>query len=393
MQISQISDRVEQLACAWEQFKSVNDSRLASLEKKNSYDPLDLEQLRKINIELDDQKSRINQMETAVSRPELGLVDHKQLCQHHKSFSNYLRKGAIHELAQLEQKSLSTTSDADGGYLISTQMSKQITTDIRANSPLRQLVQVEEISSDSLDILEDLDKSESGWVAETEMRADTKTPQISKKRILVHELYAQPKATQRLIDDASIDIAAWLADKIATNFAEMENTSFLHGDGKGKPRGILSYQNGNKWGQIEQLETKAIGINTDDLMNLYYGLDSKYAARASFMLHRNQLQTIRMLKDPTSGQYIWSPGLAASAPDTLLGAAVIESSDMPLPVSGNLSVIFADFRSAYKIVDRTGIRVLRDPFTDKPFVKFYTTKRVGGDVVNFSAVKLLKIGK
>ena len=388
MQLSQISDRVDQLARAWEQFKSVNDSRLLQIEKKGNVDPLVDEQLKKLDQALCDYKSRLGQLETVTSRPELGL-NHSTSAddlQHQQSFTQYLRKGIDRDLPKLQQKSLSTLSESDGGYLVTTQMSKQIISNIEASSIMRNLASAETISSDSLDIIEDSDEAGAGWVAETAVRDDTKTPKVDKRRILVHELYAQPKATQKLIDDAAIDIGQWLSEKIANSFTAIENQAFLLGDGKGKPRGILTHTAS----KIEQVNAEN-QITTDDLINLYYALDSKFAARASFLMHRNMLQIIRMLKDQTTGQYLWSPGLAIGAADTLLGAKIFESADMPLPAEGNIALAFADFKASYKIVDRAGIRVLRDPFTDKPFVKFYTTKRVGGDVMNFSAVKLLKI--
>lgn len=391
MQITQISDRVEQLARAWEQFKSVNDSRIQRLERKGNTDPLDNEQLRKLSEAIDEHKSRINQIEMAANRPNLIATEYNEHLDssEQKSFAQYLRKGT--EIAN-EQKSMSVGSESDGGYLVTSQMSKQIITEINDSSVIRKLASIETISSDALDLLGDGDHAASGWVGETDVREDTRTSRIEKRKIQVHELYAQPKATQKLIDDSSIDIASWLAEKIAQSFASMENKGFLFGNGIGKPRGILSYTEGRSWGNIAVHTTKA-GITADDLFDLYYSMPAQYAAKAGFMMHRNQLQAIRMLKDPTSGQYLWSPGLAASTPDSLLGAPIYESADMPLPTAGNISVLFADFKTAYKIVDRTGIRILRDPFTEKPFVKFYATKRVGGDVVNFNAVKLLKLGK
>jgi len=388
MQLTQISDRVDQLARAWEQFKSINDSRLSQIEKKGTADPLIDEQLKKIDQALCDYKTRLSQLETVTSRPELGLnhlISTDDL-QHQQSFTQYLRNGMDRDLPKLQQKSLSTISESDGGYLVTSQMSKQIISNIEASSVMRNLASSETISSDSLDMLEESDEAGAGWVAETAVREDTKTSQVNKRRILVHELYAQPKATQKLIDDSAIDIGQWLSEKIANSFTAMENQAFLLGDGKGKPRGILTHTSS----KIDQINTEA-KITTDDLINLYYALDSKFAARASFLMHRNMLQVIQMLKDPTTGQYLWSLGLSAGAADTLLGAKIFESADMPLPIGGNIAIAFADFKASYKIVDRAGIRVLRDPFTEKPFLKFYTTKRVGGDIMNFSAVKLLKI--
>lgn len=385
MQITQISDRVEQLARAWEQFKSLNDTRLASLEKKKAGDPMDLEQLGRISATMDEYKSRLNMLESAVNRPELSTESAEQSLEG-KSFQQYLRSG-------IEVKTMSVGSDSDGGYLITPQMSKQVIKHLNETSLMRRLAAIETISTDALDLLEDLDHGGSGWVGETETRSDTTTPKLNRKKIMVHEMYAQPKATQQLIDDANIDISSWLAEKIAESFTNLENQAFLFGDGKGKPKGILNQKAGREWGSVEYITSSAGKITADDLFNLYYALPSQYSAKASFVMHRNQLQQIRMLKDSSTGQYIWNPGLALGAPDTLLSAPVYESLAMPLPEAGNTPIIFADFKQAYKIVDRHGIRILRDPFTDKPFVKFYATKRTGGDVINYHAVKLLKIAK
>lgn len=395
MSLPEIAKRVNALGSAWEQFKSVNERRLHEIEKRGSADPLTIDQLGKINHSLDETKDRLMRLETAMHRPaaalEYGYKAGDPMIQEHKmAFCNYLRKGADSELMQLEKKALSVGSDPDGGYLVTSQVSERIIKTVFETSPMRQVASVEVISSDSLELIEDKDEADAGWTSETGIRSDTSTPQIGKKIIPVHELYAQPKATQKLIDDASIDIEAWLAEKVSDIFSRKENTSFVNGDGIGKPRGILTYDDGTDWGEIQQIHSGTSGVITaDGIVKLYYALKEDYATRASFMMNRASVQAVRLLKESTTDQYLWQPGLAAGAPDTLLGLPVVQSADMPTPTASSLSVALADFSSAYQIVDRAGIRVLRDPFTDKPFVKFYTTKRVGGDVVNFDAIKLL----
>ncbi|MFN7038683.1 MAG: phage major capsid protein [Alphaproteobacteria bacterium] len=213
---------------------------------------------------------------------------------------------------------------------------------------------------------------------------------LSNKLEKVHELYAQPKATQKLIDDSSIDVEKWLGEKLLNSFAAMENRAFIHGDGIGKPRGILSYNAGSEWGEIEQINTGIIGdIKAESLFDLHFSLKEQYASRAVFLMHKTIVQKIRMLKDKNN-QYLWHPGLDKASPATLLGLPVKHCADMPLANDENACIAVADFKSAYKIVDRKGIKILRDPFTEKPFVKFYATKRVGGDVINYEAIKLLK---
>lgn len=397
MSLNEITNRVNALGSAWEQFKSVNDRRLQEIEKRGAADPLTLEQLNNINHALDDTKARLSQVETAVNRPAMALdysykSSDPMAHEHKAAFCAYLRKGVTSELVHWEQKALSVGSAPDGGYLVRPHISENIIKTVFETSPMRQVASVETISSDSLELIEDRMEADAGWTSETGARSDTNTPQISKKVIPVHEIYAQPKATQKLIDDAHIDIEVWLAEKLSDTFSHKENAAFINGDGVGKPRGILTYGAGTDWGQIEQIHSLSSGaITAEGIILLYYALKENYAVRASFMMNRASIQAVRLLKEPSTNQYIWQPGLATSVPDTLLGVPVIQAADMPVPSSGSLSVVVADFASAYQIVDRTGIRVLRDPFTDKPFVKFYTTKRVGGDVVNFEAVKLLKL--
>ncbi|MCH2548117.1 MAG: phage major capsid protein [Alphaproteobacteria bacterium] len=398
MSLNDLSDRVHALGSAWEQFKNVNDRRLSEIERKGSADPLHMEQLSKISGAMDNYKSRLDVLETAQARPGLELATKGRMqgtghvSEYKKAFCNYLRKGMDAGLEELHTKALSVGSDPDGGYLVTPTMSQNIIKLIEASSPMRALAGVETISSDSLEILEDVGEAAAGWTTETGAVTDTTTPQIGKRIIAVHELYAQPKATQKLVDDSAIDIENWIGEKVAAIFARKESTAFISGTGTGQPRGILTYTAGTDWGEIEQISSGVDGaVTADSLMNLYYSLKEEYSSRATFMMNRSVVQAIRLIKDSATDQYIWQPGLSAGAPDTLLGVPVAQSNDMPVAAINSLSVALADFASAYLIVDRIGIRTLRDPYTDKPFVKFYTTKRVGGDVVNFDAVKLLKL--
>jgi HK97 family phage major capsid protein len=394
MSINEITDKVNTLGSAWEQFKKVNDTRLREIEKKGNADPLLVEHLSRIGNVLDNQKTRLDMMETAANRParENKMFKHEgNVSENKKAFEAYIRKGLVGEVEAFEKKALSVGSDPDGGYLVTPTLSQQISKYVLEISPMRQLASVEEISSDSLDIIIDNDSAAGDWVAETATRSDTTTPQMQKKSIVAYELYAQPKATQKLVDDSAIDIEAWLAEKIGDIFASKENTAFISGDGSGKPKGILAYAAGTSYGQVQQLTSgTSAAVTADGLVKLYYGLKSEYAKNATFLMNLSVAQAVRLLKD-TTGQYIWQPGLALGTPDTLIGVPVKITSDMPDAAANSLSVAIGDFKRAYKIVDRVGTRILRDPFTDKPFVKFYATKRVGGEVVNFEAIKLLKL--
>ncbi len=398
MSINEITDRVSALGHAWEQYKQVNDNRLREIERKGHADPLYMEHLSRISDSLDQYKGRLDKIETVYSRPaaDQNAFDAKaynpQQSEYRKAFCNYLRKGLDVGLEALQTKALSVGSDPDGGYMVTPSLSSKIVSAVFETSPMRQLASIETISSDALELLDDHDQAAAGWTAEAASVSDTASPQIAKRSIPVHQLYAQPKATQKLIDDAAVDIEAWLAAKVADIFARKENTAFISGSGVGQPRGILTYSSGNTWGKVEQVASgTSAQVTADGLIKVFYALKDAYARRASFLMNRSTVQAVRLLKESTTNQYLWQPGLSAGAPDTLMGVPVYMASDMPVPAANSLSVAVADFQSTYQIVDRTGIQVLRDPFTDKPFVKFYTTKRVGGDVINFDAIKLLKL--
>ena len=397
MSMMEVTDRVNQLGNAWEEFKRVNNERLAEIERKGSADPLYNEHLERIQNVIDQQKSRMDALEVVNQRPARAMetkadAGYAVSGQYSKAFCNYLRKGMDAGLEQLELKALSVGTDADGGYLVTPMMSANIVKIVNESSPMRALASVETISTDALELIQDYDAAGSGWTTETGAVADSTTPQIGKKSISVHELYAQPKATQKLVDDSAVDIEAWIAEKVAESFLVKENAAFISGDGSGKPKGILSYAAGTSWGQIQQINSGTSAVVTaDSLVKLFYALKEDYAQRATFLMNRSVLQAVRLLKETTTDQYLWQPGLVAGAPDTLMGVPVKQATDMPVAAANSLSIAVGDFARAYQIVDRIGIRVLRDPYTEKPFVKFYTTKRVGGDVVNFEAIKLLKL--
>ena len=397
MSIQEITEKVNSIGNAWEDFKKVNNTRLREIERKGNADPLHMEQLNKINQAIDNQKRRLDLIETANNRP-MKEIDFSykgfEGTEYKKAFEGYIRKGAVSDLEAFEKKALSVTSDPDGGYLVTPTLSQKIEKYVLDTSPMRQLASVEQISTDSLDIIVDDGAAAAGWVAESAARTDTNTPQINKKSISVHEIYAQPKATQKLIDDSAIDIESWIAEKVADIFSTTENSAFISGNGSGKPKGILSYTAGTAFGEIEQVDSEEDGVVTaDSIVKLYYALKDEYAKNATFLMNRATVQAVRLLKESTTDQYLWQPGLAAGSPDTLLGVPVKQASDMPVPAADSLSIALGDFSRGYKIVDRVGMRILRDPFTDKPFVKFYTTKRVGGEVVNFEAIKLLKLAE
>lgn len=389
-----LGDTMQKKQEAWENLKSVNEEILQSIKQKGAFDPLLNEQMHRINNHLDEYKSRIEMIETSINRPFSSVEGFTNVNdqEHKRAFTGYLRSGNEQNLNIIEQKSLSSVNDSDGGYLITRQVSKNITQILQDISPMRQLASIEQISSSSLDIIEDYENVYSGWTAETATRDDTDTPKINKRNIQAFEIYAQPSATQKLLDDSSIDIEKWLSEKLVNSFGKLENYAFINGDGSTCPRGILTYPDGKDWGKIEQVSSNLENaFDYESIFNLYFALKAQYARNARFLMNRSSMHIARTIKDKATGRYLWNPSLDIASPDTLIGVPVHETNDMPIVNKNALSVAIGDFKAGYKIVDRAGVRVLRDPYTLKPFVKFYTTKRVGGDVINFEAIKLLRI--
>ena len=385
MSKTEIQNSLDQLSKEWNSFQDINNRRLKEIETKGSADPLTVGALSKLN-------DKISSLEVSIKRPQIesksAISSNSNEVEHKNAFNSYLRKGQEHNLQAFERKSLSSQSDKDGGYLVSRPMSEHISNEMQINSVMRKLATVTNVSSDAMELIIDQDSAMAGWTLETEERRETSSPSVGKKIIPVHELYAQPKATQKLLDDSAIDVEKWLAEKLVNTFTNLENEAFINGDGNGKPRGILSYSKK----EIEQIDSTSNGtITAESLILLFYALEGKYSPNAKFLMNRESIQLIRTLKDPSNQHYIWQPSLKEGTPNTLLGLEVIECSNMPKVESGNIAIALADFKSAYQIVDRQGIKTLRDPFTEKPFVKFYSTKRVGGDVVNTNAIKLLKL--
>jgi HK97 family phage major capsid protein len=263
---------------------------------------------------------------------------------------------------------------------------------------MRAYASIQVISSDALEGLFDLNEASSGWVGETEARSDTNTPAIGKWRIPVHELYAKPKATQKLLDDASINMEAWLAGKVAEKFARDESAAFVSGNGtNNRPNGILTYITGgtnaaaHPFGAILATNSgAAAALTADGIINLVHALPSEYTQNARFVMNRATMGLARLLKD-TTNQYLWQPSYQAGQPATLAGHPVTEVAAMPNVAAGARPIVFGDFQRGYLSVDRTGVRVLRDPFTNKPYVHVYTTKRVGGGLLNPDVLKAMNI--
>ncbi|SET83396.1 phage major capsid protein [Oceanicella actignis] len=344
-------------------------------------------------IEALDRKSAV------AARPALSRAAEAEPA-HKKALSAYLRTGEDDGLRglEIERKGLTTAVNAEGGYLVDPQTAERIQSVLTGAGSLRAVANVVQVEANSFDVLVDRGDVGSGWATETDPAAETGSAQIERISIPLHELSAMPKASQRLLDDAAFDIEGWLAGRIADKFARAESVAFISGDGVNKPRGILSYPtapNGTEtWGQIGYVTTNEVGdfssVNpADAIVDLVYALGAQYRAKAVFVMNSKTAGAVRKMKD-ADGRFLWADSLAAGEPSRLMGYPVVICEDMPDATAGGYAIAFGDFGAGYTIAERPDLRILRDPFSQKPHVLFYATKRVGGDVTDFSAIKLLK---
>lgn len=313
-----------------------------------------------------------------------------------KSFRSFLRRDERMNVSTVPEhlKALSVGIDPDGGYTVTPAMSNRIVKRLYEADPIRQLAATESITTGAIEWMVDYDEAGWGWEGETETGAETTTPQLYKKRIPVHVMYAKPRATQTLLEDSGINIENWLADKISNRFMRGEGAAFVNGDGVGKPRGFTTYSNYttagvDEWGKVEEINMKhATDITADGFIAVKYALIEQYLQRGTWVMNRNTVAETMYLKDGV-GNYLWKPGFAEDKYATILNLPVRMSTTMVvMGVAGRKVVALADWAEAYMVVDRLGITIQRDPFTVKPYIEFYTRKRVGGDVINYQAIKL-----
>lgn len=393
MSVTELKNAFQEYRSTVESYFEANNERLQQIEKKTE-DPLTSQKLGKIDQAIGQLEGKMAEIKTALQRPLRESYSTNAQSQHQMAFMNYLKKGIESDLSAIETKALSVGSEPDGGYLVPKETFSKIIATLRSQSVMRQIATTLSIGTDALDLLADKEEFGAGWVAEAADRVETDTAKLVKIRIPIHEQYAEPRITQKLLDDASINVEEWLIQKIVEKMGRIEEISFISGDGKGCPKGILSYEGGQDWGQIERFKTGREAKFHDDnpadvLHQIVYAIETGYLEHASWLMSRNTLAEVRKLKD-NEGHYLWQPSLMQGQPSTLLGHKVHLSDAMPNISNDSLSMAFANFKEAYTIVDRNNLRVLRDPFTAKPYVKFYATKRVGGDVTNFKAIKLIQ---
>jgi HK97 family phage major capsid protein len=441
--MTELSTLIAQQGEAFEAFKATHAEEMAEIKRKLGADPVLIERLGKIETSLDaavegkaaidaaiaaerkeredlelrlqrfnikgDGDSARHELEVkefnillgaaAAERKQQPIVlDAKGYDEYKAAFDRFLRNND-RMLTPDEVKTLSVGSDPDGGYLVTPDTSGRMVKKVFETSPIRQLASVQPISTDALEGMEDLGEAGAGYAGEHTQGSDTTTPDMGKWRIPVFILDTEPKATQSLLDDAAVDVEAWLSGKVGAKLGRFENKEFVTGT---KIRGFTSYPTaaddgtGVTWGSIGVVSTGTSGdfaasAPGDKIHDLVGTLKAEYLVNANFVTRRKVITKIRKFKDGQNN-YLWQPSFVAGQPETIVGYGVFRAEDMPDLAANSLSLSFGDFREAYQIVDRQGIRVLRDPYTAKPYIKFYTTKRTGGGVVNFEAIKHLKFG-
>lgn len=346
-----------------------------------------------LRTDVDTVKTRLDRIARAAQRPAISAASGSPEV---KGFvDGYLRRGSTAEV-----KSLSAAVPADGGYAVPREIDAAIARQLTEISPIRAIAQVVQTGTSGYRKLVSTGGTASGWVSETAARPGTETPQFSEIAPPTGELYANPAASQAMLDDAAFDVEAWLASEIAMEFARAEGAAFVNGTGADQPEGFLAApastagDNARAFGTLQYIGSgDAAGFGSEPdltLIVLVHTLKAGHRQGASFVMNSATLAEVRKLKTG-EGAFLWQPGLVDGQPDRLLGYPVIEAEDMPDIAAGACPIAFGNFRAGYLIAERSATQILRDPFTNKPFVHFYATKRVGGQVLDSNAIKLLKI--
>jgi HK97 family phage major capsid protein len=399
-----VKEAFEEFMTSFEAFRDANDGRLAEVERKLAADALTEEKVARIGEALDGQKRVLDRLVLNGRRPELGASTSSgrgiEASEHKAAFEAYVRTGEAGGLKRLEAKALSSGVDADGGYLVPEETEKEIGRRLSQVSPIRAIAGVRTVSSNLYKKPFAITGFATGWAGETDARPETATPTLVELEYPVMELYAMPAATASLLDDSAVDLDQWIAGEVEMAFAEQESAAFVNGDAVKKPRGFLNYpavaESAWAWGSLGYVLTGVSGAfaasnASDVLVDLVYALKAGYRQNARFVMNRKTQAAIRKLKD-ADGHYLWAPPATADGRATIMNFPIVEAEDMPDIGANSRSIAFGDFSRGYLVVDRTGVRVLRDPYSHKPYVLFYTTKRVGGGVQDFDAIKLVKFG-
>jgi HK97 family phage major capsid protein len=399
---AEVSSAFEEFHRAFSAFRDANDERLAQIETRLGADVVTEEKVARIESVLDETKRRLDGVALDRARPRLAATeparDDAAAREHKHAFLRYMRGGETASLKQIEAKALSAGSGPDGGYLVPQPAEQDILRRLSLASPIRSIASVRMISGPSLRKAFSTSGPAAGWTSETDPRAQSATQQIADMTFPAMELYAMPAATQTLLDDAVVDIEQWIAEEVQAVFAEQESAAFINGDGVARPKGFLAVPRVDNaawaWGALGYVPSGAAGAfaasdPSDALVDLVYALKAGYRQNARFVMNRKTQALVRKMKT-TTGEYLWAPPASPGAAATLMNFPVVEAEDMPDVAADAAAIAFGDFSRGYVVVDRQGVSVLRDPYSAKPYVLFYTTKRVGGGVQDFDAIKLMK---
>jgi len=400
-EVKQLTEVCEKLGAAFEEYKKANDARFEELKKGGQGGELETK-LSRIEADVKRLEEEKSALEAKMNRPGLAGAPggDPAKAEYRKAFEGFVRKGSETGLAELQTKAVQVAVEGDGGYAVPEELSRSIYELEGPTAPMRQVCTVMAVGTEEFRQLVDLGGANSGWVGETDARPDTNTPKLGEVTPIFGELYAQPKATQKSLDDIFFNVENWLTTSVAKEFAKQENSAFTKGDGTKKPKGLLAFPTAataddtRPFGTIQFLKTgvadKFPATEPSDLLiDVIHSIKPGYRAGARWMMNGLTLAQIRKWKDK-EGNYLWQPGLQAGVPSVILGYGYIENEDMPGIGANALCLAFGNYTEAYWIMDRVGIRMLRDPYTEKPYVKFYTTKRVGGMLMNSEAVKFVK---
>lgn len=402
--MAEIEQKLGDIARAFEEFKAKNDTVIAEEIKKGTADVVRKEEVDRINAAISGLEAEVKAANRAALLGKVKSDADEKKDEYKSTFMNWARKGERFE-AELEAKgaTLNTVTANEGGHAVPEELDRTILDLIKQISPFRSVANVVTVSTPDYKKLVNVRGTASGWVGETATRPTTTAPELREIAPPVGEIYANLAATQRMLDDAFFDVEAWLASEIAMEFAKAEGAAFLSGDGTNKPRGFLTAtanESGDAtrtFGHLQFIKTGQAGafasVTTtsnpgDTFIDVVYALKSELRSGAVWGMNALTQAAVRKFKT-TDGDYIWQPGLQNGQPATILGYAVAEMPDMPNVATNTFPIAFGNFNRGYTIVDRIGTRTLRDPYTNKPFVQFYATKRVGGDIIDSEAIKLL----
>ncbi|HAU5688499.1 TPA: phage major capsid protein [Citrobacter freundii] len=395
--VKDVEQVAQELQAKFDAFKEKNDKRLEAVEQEKGKLAGEVETLNGKLSELDELKSALEEELKQVKRPA-GGPQSKAASEHKTAFIGFMRKGKDDGLRELERKALQVGVDEDGGYAVPEELDRTILNLLKDEVVMRQEATTITVGGANYKKLVNLGGTASGWVGETDARPETDASKLGQIEPFMGEIYGNPQATQTMLDDAFFNVEDWINSELAIEFAEQEEIAFTSGNGTKKPKGFLAYASTidpdktRAFGTLQHiLSGAAAGVTADAIIKLVYTLRKAHRNGAKFMMNNNSLFAIRILKD-SEGNYLWRPGLELGQPSSLAGYGVAENEQMPDIAADAKAIAFGNFKRGYTIVDRIGTRILRDPYTKKPFVGFYTTKRTGGMLVDSQAIKLLQIG-